>query len=102
MPGKVAIKVPLNWKALVERDTDFLRPLLQRVVQEVLEAELEQFHRRRLEEAYPYLILDARYEKVREDGVIRTKAVQVAIGINEDGRRCVLAVEMAQRESHTS
>jgi transposase-like protein len=50
----------------------------------------------------PYLILDARYEKVREDGVIRTKAVQVAIGINEDGRRCVLAVEMAQRESHTS
>jgi putative transposase len=30
---------------------------------------------------FPYLILDARYEKVREDGVIRSRAVLVAIGI---------------------
>ena len=37
---------------------------------------------RRLDEAYPYLILDARYEKVRIDGVNRTQAVFVAIGIN--------------------
>src|SRR5271165_4437300 len=67
-----------------------------------LDGELEQFARRQLEEAYPYLILDARYEKVREEGVIRSRAVLVAIGINEDGRRCVLAVELANRESESS
>ena len=60
-------------------------------VNQSLDEELEKFASRQLEEAYPYLILDARYEKVREDGVIRSRAVLVAIGINEDGRRCVLA-----------
>ena len=67
-----------------------------------LDHQLEQFATRRLEEKYPYLILDARYERVREDGVIRHKAVQIAIGINEEGRRCVLAVVVANRESVTS
>lgn len=66
-----------------------------------LDEELEKFAKRQLEESYPYLILDARYEKVREDG-IRSRAVMVAIGINEDGRRCVLAVELANRESESS
>jgi len=67
-----------------------------------LDEELAKFAGRRLEEEYPYLILDARYEKVREDGVIRSRAVLIAIGVSREGRRCVLAVEMAQRESQTS
>lgn len=71
-------------------------------INQSLDEELEKFAKRQLEEAYPYLILDARYEKVREDGVIRSRAVLVAIGINEDGRRCVLAVELANRESESS
>src|SRR5512132_4090929 len=71
-------------------------------VNQSLDQELAKFAGRRLEEEYPYLVLDARYEKVREDGVIRSQAVQVAIGINREGRRCVLAVELANRESTTS
>ena len=67
-----------------------------------LDEELAKFATRRLEEEYPYLILDARYEKVREDGVIRSRAVLVALGVNWDGRRCVLAVELANRESTSS
>ncbi len=67
-----------------------------------LDEELEKFARRRLEEAYPYLVLDARYEKIREEGVIRSRAVLVAIGINWEGRRCVLGVEVANRESQSS
>jgi putative transposase len=67
-----------------------------------LDEELKRFSQRALEEEYPYLILDARYEKVRQDGVISSQAVQVAIGINWEGRRCVLAVEMANRESESS
>lgn len=67
-----------------------------------LDESLERFAKRPLEEAYPYLVLDARYEKVRQDGVIRSQAVQIAIGINEEGRRQILAVELANRESQTS
>ena len=64
-----------------------------------LDDQLALFAQRRLEEAYPYLIVDARYEKVRESGSIRSQAVLIAIGIDWDGRRQVLGVEMANRES---
>jgi transposase-like protein len=67
-----------------------------------LDGELHRWAQRQLDEEYPYLIVDARYEKVREDGVIRSRAVLVALGINWEGRRRVLAVELAQRESATS
>src|SRR5215467_9176198 len=71
-------------------------------INQSLDEELKKFATRKLEEEYPYLILDARYEKVREDGVIRSQAVMIAIGINWDGRRSILAVELANRESGTS
>ncbi len=67
-----------------------------------LDEELKRFARRKLESEYPYLILDARYERVREEGVIRSRAVMVAIGIDWEGRRQILAVELANRESATS
>lgn len=67
-----------------------------------LDEELDKFAGRRLEDPYPYLILDARYEKVREDGVIRSQAVMIAIGVDWEGRRNVLAVELANRESQSS
>ena len=63
---------------------------------------LARFAGRPLDEVYPYLILDARYEKVREGGVIRSQAVLIAIGINWEGQRQMLAVELANRESATS
>jgi putative transposase len=71
-------------------------------INESLDEELAKFAGRHLEEKYPYVILDARYEKVRQDGVIRSQAVLIAIGINSEGRRCVLGVEIANRESQTS
>lgn len=71
-------------------------------VNKTLDESLERFAKRELTETYPYLVLDARYEKVREDGVIRSQAVQIAIGIDDEGRRQILAVELANRESQTS
>ena len=67
-----------------------------------LDQTLARFAQRQLDEPYPYLILDARYERVREAGVIAHRAVLVAIGINWDGQRQVLAVELANRESQSS
>jgi putative transposase len=67
-----------------------------------LDEELARFALRRLDEAYPYLIVDARYERIREAGVIHSQAVLLAIGIGWDGRRSILAVELANRESRSS
>ena len=71
-------------------------------INKTLDEQLAQFASRRLDEQYPYLILDARYERVRENGTIHKRAVLVAIGINWDGRRCVLGVDLANRESISS
>src|SRR6478672_4663474 len=67
-----------------------------------LDESLDAFANRPLAEPFPYLILDARYEKVREGGVVMSQAVLIAIGIDWDGRRQILAVEMANRESRSS
>ncbi|MFX4086892.1 IS256 family transposase [Sphingobium yanoikuyae] len=67
-----------------------------------LDASLAAFAGRQLAEPFPYLILDARYEKVREGGIVSSQAVLIAIGIDWDGRRQILAVEMANRESRSS
>ncbi len=49
-----------------------------------------------------YLILDARYEKVRHDGAIRSCALLTAIGIGTDGKRSVLgcSVQLSEAEPH--
>ena len=81
-------------------------------INQKLDASLAQFAVRPLAEAFPYLILDARYERVREAGVISSQAVLIAIGIDWDGRGPsahgldpwgqVLAIELANRESRSS
>jgi putative transposase len=64
----------------------------------LLDDELQAWRERPLG-AYPYLILDARYEKVREGGVVRDAAVLAAIGIDPDGRRRLLGVSCALSEA---
>lgn len=71
-------------------------------VNKKLDAGLRAFAERRLTEAYPYLILDARYERVREAGVIVSQAVLIAVAVDGEGRRQVLAIELANRESRSS
>jgi len=67
-----------------------------------LDGELARFAHRRLSETFPYLVLDARYDKVRIDSVIHSQAVLIAVGIDWEGRRQVLGVELANRESRSS
>ena len=67
-----------------------------------LDGQLKQFSQRPLESEYPYVILDARYERVREQGLIVSRAILIALGIDWEGRRQVLAVEYAPRESQNS
>ena len=56
---------------------------------------------RPLEGAWPYLWLDATYVKVREGGRIVSRAVIVAVAVNEDGKREVLGVATGPSEAET-
>jgi putative transposase len=69
-----------------------------------LDAELRAWRERRLEgTAYPYLFVDARYEKVRVDGRVVSQGVLVASAVREpDGFREILAVEVADTESEAT
>jgi putative transposase len=67
-----------------------------------LDETLRAFAERSLSEPFPYLILDARYEKVREAGIIASQAVLIAVAVDGEGRRQVIGVDLANRESRTS
>ncbi|CUH39183.1 Transposase [Jannaschia seosinensis] len=64
----------------------------------LLDDELEAWRNRPLGQV-KYLILDARYEKMRHGGVVRDAAVLSAIGIGPDERRRVLGVSVALSEA---
>ena len=67
-----------------------------------LDAEIDEWRMRPLTEAYPYLIFDARYEKVRRGGAVVSQGVLVAIGISQTGYREVLGCWVAESESEAS
>src|SRR6202040_3660697 len=70
-------------------------------INKTLDESLRAFSERRLADPFPYLILDARYERIREGGVIVSQAVLVAVAVDWEGRRQILAVELANRESRS-
>ncbi|MGH7486888.1 MAG: IS256 family transposase, partial [bacterium] len=65
---------------------------------QLLDVELEAWRTRPIGEI-GYLILDARYEKVRLDGAVRDVAVLIAVGVGPDGRRRVLGVSVSLSEA---
>ena len=68
-----------------------------------LDVDLAAFRERRLDETrYPYLWLDAQYEKVRDGGRIVNAAFLIAIAANERGEREVLGCAVASAESEAS
>jgi transposase-like protein len=68
-----------------------------------LDSELGAWRGRRLEaEAYPYLFVDARYEKVRVDRRVVNQGVLVVSGVRDDGFREILGVEVANTESEAT
>ena len=69
-------------------------------VAQILDEELEKWRTRPLGE-YPYLVLDAHYEKVRTGGSVVSCALLTAIGIDTDGRRSILAVSVSLSEAET-
>ena len=68
-----------------------------------LDSELEGWRARRLEaEAYPYLFVDARYEKVRTGGRVVSQGVLIVSAVRYDGFGEILAVEVSDTESEAT
>jgi transposase-like protein len=68
-----------------------------------LDSELQAWRKRRLEaKTYAYLLVDARYEKVRVGHRIVSQGVLIVSGVREDGFREILAVEVADTESEAT
>jgi len=63
-----------------------------------LDAEVERFRTRPLTGRYPYVWLDATYLKVRRDGRVVSMAVVIAIGVNGEGQREVLGLDVGPSE----
>jgi transposase-like protein len=68
---------------------------------QLLDEELETWRTRPLG-SFPYLILDARYEKVRHGGSVIDCAVLIAVGVDETGHRSILgaSVSLSEAEVH--
>jgi putative transposase len=82
--------------------TSFSKSLVSRLAGE-LDSELERWRKRPLEEkGYPYLFVDARYEKARVDHRIVSEGVLIVYGVREDGYREILGVEVADTESEAT
>jgi len=64
-----------------------------------LDEQVDLFRQRPLEGRYPYLWLDAKAEKVREPGEVRSKALVVAYAVHENGCREVIGIDVGESES---
>lgn len=66
-----------------------------------LDDEVKTFKNRILDyEEYPYLMIDATYFKTRENHRVISKAMMVAIGITEDGRKEIIGIDVYDDESN--
>ena len=61
--------------------------------------QIEDWQKRPLSEIYPVLYIDAIHYSVRDNGVIRKLAVYVILGINLDGQKEVLTIQVGDNES---
>ncbi len=67
-----------------------------------LDEDIRIWRNRPLEKEFPYLVVDARYEKVRRGGHVIPQGVLLVVGINEDGYREILGVWNADSENEQS
>ena len=61
--------------------------------------QIEDWQNRPLDEVYPIIYIDAIHYSVRDNGVIRKLAAYVILGINTEGKKEVLTIQVGDNES---
>jgi len=67
-----------------------------------LDEDIAAWRNRRLSEAYPYLMIDARYGLVRQGGRVSSQGTLLVVAVGASGRRDIVGVYQANTESETS
>lgn len=67
-----------------------------------LDADIQAWRDRPLEQAYPYLIIDATYLYIRTGGKVVSKSVLIVTGVSQSGHREVLALQVAHSETEAT
>ena len=81
--------------------TNLSRSQVSRICRE-LDQRVQEFRQRPIEGDWRFLWLDATYLKVRLDGHVRSVAVLIALGVDSEGRREVLGLDVVSSESRQS
>jgi len=80
--------------------TGISKSQVSRLVAEI-DDKVQAFLNRPIEGDWPYVWLDATYVKVRQAGRIVSVAVTIAVGVNTDGRREILGLDIGVSEAET-
>lgn len=79
--GKLEIDIP--------RDRQAVSPDLISTATDALLDDVATWQKRPLDPVYPLIFLDASWIKIRDEGMVRTKAIHIALGVRADGaKRC--------------
>ena len=77
--------------------TEVSPDLISRVTDAVLD-EVREWQNRPLDPVYPVVFFDALRVKIRDEGLVKNKAVYVALALNPDGEKDVLGLWIEQTE----
>src|SRR6476659_2436660 len=77
--------------------TEVSPDLISRVTDAVLD-EVREWQNRPLDPVYPVIFFDALRVKIRDEGLVKNKAVYVALALNSDGEKSVLGLWIEQTE----
>ena len=81
--------------------TSFSKSQISELCQE-LDADIQAWQARSLEQAYPYLIIDATYLYIRSGGQVVSEGVLIVTGISESGHREILSLDVAHTETEAT
>ena len=81
--------------------TSFSKSHISELCQD-LDADIKAWRARPLEQAYPYLIIDATYLHIRSSGQVATQGVLIVSGIAGSGHRDILSIDVAHTETEAT
>lgn len=79
----------------------FSKSMVSEICKE-MDIALTDFRERRLDKKYPFVLVDAMYIKVRQDGKVRSRGILWAMGIDLEGRKEVLGIKLCEEETKES
>lgn len=78
-------------------DTEISHTILTQITDRII-PELEAWRSRQLEEVYTIVWLDAMHNKVKENGIVKTKALYNILAINKEGKKEILGIYLSENE----